>query len=45
MRIILHIWRQPSPNASGRMVRYEVPNLARSPDRTIAKVTLKVYML
>ncbi len=27
MRIILHIWRQPGPNAAGRMVRYEVPNV------------------
>jgi succinate dehydrogenase / fumarate reductase iron-sulfur subunit len=27
MRIILHIWRQPSPNAPGRMVRYDVPNV------------------
>jgi succinate dehydrogenase / fumarate reductase iron-sulfur subunit len=27
MRIILHIWRQPGPNASGRMVRYDVPNV------------------
>ena len=27
MRIILHIWRQPGPNASGRMVRYELPNV------------------
>jgi succinate dehydrogenase / fumarate reductase iron-sulfur subunit len=24
MRLILHIWRQKNPNASGRMVRYEV---------------------
>src|SRR5215468_2791552 len=27
MRIILHIWRQPGPEAPGRMVRYEVPNV------------------
>src|SRR4029078_3173826 len=27
MRIILHIWRQPSASAPGRMVRYEVPNV------------------
>jgi succinate dehydrogenase / fumarate reductase iron-sulfur subunit len=27
MRIILHIWRQPSASAQGRMVRYEVPNV------------------
>src|SRR5579863_7266956 len=24
MRLILHIWRQKTPSASGRMVRYEV---------------------
>jgi succinate dehydrogenase / fumarate reductase iron-sulfur subunit len=27
MRIILHIWRQRNANDSGRMVRYEVPNV------------------
>src|SRR5579883_519916 len=27
MRIILHIWRQANPEARGRMVRYEVPNV------------------
>jgi succinate dehydrogenase / fumarate reductase iron-sulfur subunit len=27
MRITLHIWRQASPDAAGRMVRYEVPNV------------------
>ncbi len=27
MRITLHIWRQSNANASGRMVRYEVPNV------------------
>jgi succinate dehydrogenase / fumarate reductase iron-sulfur subunit len=27
MRITLHIWRQPNTNASGRMVRYELPNV------------------
>jgi succinate dehydrogenase / fumarate reductase, iron-sulfur subunit len=27
MRIVLHIWRQPSQAAAGRMVRYEVPNV------------------
>ncbi len=28
MRIILHIWRQANPQARGRMVRYEVPNVS-----------------
>lgn len=28
MRIILHVWRQPSANAQGRMVRYDVPNVS-----------------
>ncbi len=28
MRIILHIWRQANPQAPGRMVRYEVPNVS-----------------
>src|SRR5579883_2847296 len=28
MRIILHIWRQANPEARGRMVRYEVPNVS-----------------
>jgi len=28
MRIILHIWRQKSPDAPGKMVRYEVPNVS-----------------
>jgi succinate dehydrogenase / fumarate reductase, iron-sulfur subunit len=27
MRIVLHIWRQPSQAAAGRMVRYDVPNV------------------
>ena len=27
MRIILHIWRQRNANDSGKMVRYEVPNV------------------
>ncbi len=27
MRITLHIWRQPNANASGRMARYELPNV------------------
>jgi succinate dehydrogenase / fumarate reductase iron-sulfur subunit len=27
MRIILHIWRQPSASEKGRMVRYEVPDV------------------
>ena len=26
MRIILHVWRQPNAGASGRLVRYEVPD-------------------
>jgi len=28
MRIVLHIWRQPNAGATGRMVRYEVPNVS-----------------
>jgi succinate dehydrogenase / fumarate reductase iron-sulfur subunit len=28
MRITLHIWRQPGASESGRMVRYEVPNVS-----------------
>ncbi len=28
MRIVLHIWRQPNPSTSGKMVRYEVPNVS-----------------
>src|SRR5690348_17805958 len=28
MRIVLHIWRQPSASAQGKMVRYEVPNVS-----------------
>jgi succinate dehydrogenase / fumarate reductase iron-sulfur subunit len=28
MRITLHIWRQPNLKSSGRMVRYEVPNVS-----------------
>jgi len=27
MRIVLHIWRQPNAAGTGRMVRYEVPNV------------------
>src|SRR5262249_58994236 len=27
VRIVLHIWRQPSAAAAGKMVRYEVPNV------------------
>ena len=27
MRIVLHIWRQSSPAAPGKMTRYEVPNV------------------
>jgi len=27
MRIVLHVWRQPSASAQGKMVRYEVPNV------------------
>ena len=27
MRIVLHIWRQPSAAGKGRMVRYEAPNV------------------
>ena len=26
MRIVLHVWRQPGPNAEGRFARYEVPD-------------------
>jgi len=28
MRIILHVWRQPNASASGRLVRYEVPDVS-----------------
>ncbi len=27
MRLILHVWRQSGPNAPGRMVRYDAPNV------------------
>jgi succinate dehydrogenase / fumarate reductase iron-sulfur subunit len=28
VRIILNVWRQPNPNAAGRLVRYEVPDVS-----------------
>ncbi len=28
MRIILHVWRQPNAGSSGRLVRYEVPDVS-----------------
>jgi succinate dehydrogenase / fumarate reductase iron-sulfur subunit len=36
MNLTLRIWRQPSPNAPGRMVRYEAPDI--SPDMSFLEM-------
>ena len=36
MKLALHIWRQPGPRASGRLVRYEVPDV--SPDMSFLEM-------
>jgi succinate dehydrogenase / fumarate reductase iron-sulfur subunit len=36
MKFTLHVWRQPGPNAGGRMVRYDVDNV--SPDMSFLEM-------
>src|SRR5690242_14512798 len=36
MRLILHVWRQAGPNASGRFVRYETDDV--SPDMSFLEL-------